>query len=150
MEKGEMMKPEILLVEDDPGDVDLTREALGRQGAPVRLAVVNDGAQAMSYLRRQSPYESSARPDLIILDLNLPRKDGRQVLEEIKKDEGLKTIPVIVLTTSQSDSDIKKAYLLGANCYIQKPLHLDQFMAVFRSINDFWLTVAKLPPSANP
>ncbi len=136
---------EILLVEDDPADVELTKEGLQESKMMVRLNVVEDGVQAMSYLRREPPYSAAARPDLIILDLNLPRKDGREVLKEIKCDEALKSIPVVVLTTSQDQFDIQRCYELGANCWVSKPIGLEEFIKIVNSINDFWLTVVRLP-----
>ncbi len=135
----------ILLVEDNPGDVRLTMEALKDADVPNRLSVVRDGVEAMEFLRRQGQYVAAPRPDLILLDLNLPRKDGRQVLKEIKADDMLKRIPVVVLTTSRAEEDILKAYDLNANCYITKPVDLDQFTQVMRAIEVFWMTVVKLP-----
>lgn len=136
---------EILLVEDSPGDVRLTREALKEGKVLNNLSVVGDGAAALDFLRRKGPYENRARPDLILLDLNLPKKDGREVLEEIKDDPDLKRIPVVILTTSSADRDIAKSYDLHANCYITKPVNLEQFISVVKSVEDFWLTVVKLP-----
>lgn len=136
---------EILLVEDNPGDVRLTQEALKDGKVRNNLHVVEDGVAAMAFMRQEGQYANVPRPDLILLDLNLPRKDGREVLAEIKADEGLKRIPVIVLTTSQAEEDICKAYGLNANCYIAKPVDLDQFITVIKSIEDFWLTIVKLP-----
>jgi chemotaxis family two-component system response regulator Rcp1 len=136
---------EILLVEDNPGDVRLTIEALRESKVRNNLKVAADGVKAMSYLRREGEYADVERPDLILLDLNLPRKDGRQVLAVIKADPELKTIPVVVLTTSQAEQDVLQSYQLQANCYITKPVDLEQFMNVVRSIQDFWLTVVKLP-----
>ncbi|MFP4435819.1 MAG: response regulator [Chloroflexaceae bacterium] len=135
----------ILLVEDNPGDVRLTMEALKDADVPNRLSVVRDGVEAMEFLRRQGQYVAAPRPDLILLDLNLPRKDGRQVLKEIKSDDMLKRIPVVVLTTSRAEEDILKAYDLNANCYITKPVDLDQFTQVMQAIEVFWMTVVKLP-----
>ncbi len=137
----------ILLVEDNPGDVRLTMEALKDAEVPNKLSVVRDGVEAMEFLRRQGQYATASRPDLILLDLNLPRKDGRQVLKEIKADDTLKRIPVVVLTTSRAEEDILKAYDLNANCYITKPVDLDQFTQVMQAIEVFWLTVVKLPKS---
>ena len=137
---------EILLVEDSAGDIRLTREALKEGRVNNTLHVVEDGAQAMDFLRRLSGYADAPRPDLILLDLNLPRKDGREVLAEIKRDDGLARIPVVVLTTSEADQDILKTYQLHANCYIAKPVEIDQFIAVVKGIEDFWLTIVKLPP----
>ena len=136
---------EILLIEDNVGDARLAKEAL--QDAKVRnnLSWVSDGVEAMAFLRRQGSYVGAPRPDLILLDLNLPRKDGREVLSEIKSDETLKRIPVVILTTSQAEEDILRAYHLNANCYISKPVDLDQFMKVVKTIEDFWLTIVKLP-----
>jgi len=136
---------EILLVEDNPGDVRLTREALEDGKVCNNMCVVNDGVEALAYLRGEGKYASAPHPDLILLDLNLPKKDGREVLAEIKADEVLKRIPVVVLTTSQAEQDILKAYDLHANCYITKPVDLDQFIMVVKSIEDFWLTIVKLP-----
>ncbi len=137
---------EILLVEDNPGDVRLTREALKDGKVTNNLSVVRDGEQAMAFLRRESDYAEAPRPDLILLDLNLPRKDGREVLSEIKADQDLRRIPVVILTTSNHEHDILEAYDLNANCYITKPVDLDQFIGVVRSISSFWLTIVKLPP----
>jgi chemotaxis family two-component system response regulator Rcp1 len=136
---------EILLVEDNPGDVRLTFEALKDAKVINHLNVAKDGIEALALLRRQGPYANAARPDLILLDLNLPLKDGRQVLSEIKSDEGLKRIPVVILTTSKAEEDILKTYNLHANCYITKPVALDQFITVVKSIEDFWFTIVKLP-----
>jgi len=137
---------DILLVEDSPGDVRLTQEAL--RGAKVNnnMHVVNDGVEAIDFLQRNGEYTKMPRPDLVLLDLNLPRKNGRDVLATIKADPGLRRIPVVVLTTSEADEDILKAYDLNANCYITKPVDLDQFIRVVKSIQEFWLTVVKLPP----
>ena len=136
---------EILLVEDNPGDVDLTREAL--EGAKVRnqLHVVDDGEAAVEFLYRRGEFAAAPRPGLILLDLNLPKKNGRQVLKEIKADPTLAEIPVVVLTTSEADEDILRAYELHANCYITKPVNFKQFLAVIKAIEDFWLTIVKLP-----
>ena len=142
-----MSRPiEILLVEDNPGDVRLTREAFKEAKLANRLHVVGDGVEAMAYLRREGPYATAGRPDLILLDPNLPKKDGREVLAEIKAEDDLKRIPVVVLTTSQAEQDILKVYDLHANCYITKPVDLDQFLRVVQSVEDFWLTIVKLPP----
>ena len=137
---------EILLVEDNPGDVRLTREALREGKVRNNLAVASDGVEAVAYLRKEGEYASAVRPDLILLDLNLPRKDGREVLEEIKGDPFLRNIPVVVLTSSQADDDIACVYDLHANCYVTKPMDLDQFIRVVESIEDFWFTIVKLPP----
>jgi chemotaxis family two-component system response regulator Rcp1 len=137
---------EILLVEDNPADVRLTREALSSDRLWNRLSVAKDGVEAMAYLRREGTFASAARPDLILLDLNLPKKDGREVLAELKADADLKLIPVVVLTLSAVEEDILKTYGLHANCYIQKPVDLRQFMKVMKSIENFWLAIVKLPP----
>ena len=137
---------EILLVEDNPAAVRLTREALKEEKINNSLSVAKDGIEALAFLRREGAYEKAVRPDLILLDLNLPRKDGREVLKEIKEDENLKCIPVVVLTVSEAESDILKTYNLHANCYITKPIDLSQFSRVVKSIQDFWLTIVKLPP----
>jgi chemotaxis family two-component system response regulator Rcp1 len=136
---------QVLLVEDNPGDVRLTKEALKEGKMLNRVTVVGDGVEALSFLRRQGKYADAGQPDLILLDLNLPKKDGRQVLAEIKADPGLKRIPVVVLTTSSAEEDILKTYDLHANCYVTKPVDLEQFMRVVKSIEDFWVTVVKLP-----
>ena len=140
------MRPiEILLVEDNPGDVRLTQEALGEAKVRNNLAVARDGVEALSYLRREPPYEGASRPDLVLLDLNLPRKDGREVLAEIKADPELRRLPVVVLTTSSAEKDVLESYNLYANCYITMPVDLDQFVSIVTSIEDFWLTIVKLP-----
>lgn len=136
---------EILLVEDNPGDVRLTEEALKEGKVLANLRVAKDGVEALAMLRRQTPYEQFRLPDLVLLDLNLPKKDGRQVLQEIKADEELKAIPVVVLTTSSAEKDVAQAYKLHANCYISKPVDLEQFIQVVRAIDTFWLTLVKLP-----
>ena len=136
---------EVLLVEDSPADARLTKEAFRDGKINNRLTVVTDGVEAMNYLRRQAPYEHATRPDLILLDLNLPRMDGREVLREIKNDPALHTIPVVILTTSEAESDIAAAYEYRANCYIQKPVDLPRFLEIVSVIEDFWLTVVKLP-----
>jgi CheY-like chemotaxis protein len=136
---------EILLVEDNPGDVDLTRETLLDSKLLNHMSVVNNGVEAMAYLRREGKHAAATRPDLILLDLNLPKKDGREVLAEIKVDERLRRIPVVVLTTSSAEKDILQTYDLHANCYITKPVNLDQFSAVVRAIEEFWFTIVKLP-----
>lgn len=138
---------EVLLVEDNPGDARLAAEAFKEGAVPCRLHVASDGIEAMAFLRRQGRHETAPRPDLILLDLNLPRKDGREVLAEIKEDPGLRRIPVIVLTTSQAESDIARAYELHANCYIVKPVDFDRFIDVVRGIEDFWCRLVKLSPS---
>ena len=137
---------EILLVEDNPGDVRLTREALREGKVRNNLYVASDGVDALAFLRREGQYADAVRPDLILLDLNLPRKDGREVLQEIKADATLRYIPVVVLTSSQAEQDILRAYDLHANCYVSKPVDLDQFIHVVHSIEDFWFTIVKLPP----
>jgi chemotaxis family two-component system response regulator Rcp1 len=136
---------DILLVEDNPGDIRLTKEALSDANVLHRLTVATDGLEALAVLRRQGRFANAPRPDIILLDLNLPRKDGRAVLAEIKKDPDLRRIPVVVLTTSKAEEDVLHSYDLHANCYIPKPLDLEQFIAVVKSIEDFWFTVAKLP-----
>ena len=137
---------EILLVEDNPGDARLTVEALRDAKVLNRLTVVRDGEEAMAYLHRQGRHSNAVRPDLVLLDLNLPKKDGREVLAEMKADEGLRRIPVVILTTSSAEQDILRSYDLHANSYITKPVALDEFMKVVRTIEDFWLAVVKLPP----
>ena len=137
---------EILLVEDNPGDVRLTREALKDAKVLNNLSVVPDGEEAMEFLRQRGKYRAAPRPDIVLLDLNLPRKDGREVLEEIKRDEGLMTIPVVVLTTSKAEEDIIRSYRLHANCDIPKPVDFDRFMEVVRQLENFWLAVVHLPP----
>ena len=137
---------EILLVEDNPGDVRLTTEALTEAKVRNRLAVARDGVEALQYLRREPPFESATRPDIILLDLNMPRMDGREVLQELKADPALSSIPVVVLTTSESEEDVLRSYQLHASCYITKPVDLEQFLKVVRSVEDFWLTVVRLPP----
>jgi two-component system, chemotaxis family, response regulator Rcp1 len=140
---------EILLVEDNAGDVRLTIEALRENRVQINLYVARDGEEAMAFLNRIEPFEDAVRPDLILLDLNLPKKDGREVLEEIKCNPFLKRIPVVVLTTSSAETDILKSYDLHANCFITKPVDLDQFLKVIKSIEDFWLAIVKLPPHEN-
>jgi CheY-like chemotaxis protein len=137
---------EILLVEDNPGDVNLTRIALADREINVNLSVVADGVEAMNFLHRKGEYHQAIHPDLILLDWNLPRKDGREVLLEIKANERLQRIPIVVLTTSQSEEDILKAYNLHANCYITKPVDFNRFIQIVQSIEDFWFTVVQLPP----
>jgi len=136
---------EILLVEDNPGDADLAREALRDSKVANALHGVVDGVQAMEFLRRQGRFVNAMRPDLVLLDLNLPKKDGREVLSEMKSDDDLKRIPVVILTTSQDEADVLNSYNLHANCYITKPIDLSQFLKVVRAIEDFWLTIVKLP-----
>lgn len=142
------VKPiEILMVEDNPGDVRLTVEALKEGKVRNKLHVVEDGVEAMAFLRGEGEYADAPRPDLILLDLNLPKKDGREVLAEIKGDPNLRRIPVVVLTVSEANEDILKTYDLHANCYVTKPVDLDQFIVVVKSVEDFWLTIVKLPPN---
>lgn len=136
---------DILLVEDNPGDVRLIKEVLSNNKTLINIFNVSDGVEAMDYLYSRGQFSDAVKPDLILLDLNLPRKDGREVLEEIKSDDSLKFIPVLVMTISQSEEDIFKSYNLHANCYITKPIDLHQFMKVIKSIEDFWFSVVKLP-----
>jgi CheY-like chemotaxis protein len=138
-------KADVLLVEDSAAEARLALEALQEAQFPVELHVASDGFQAMDFLRRQGPYQDAPRPHLVLLDLNLPRKDGREVLRDIKEDDELRSIPVVVLTTSQAQSDITRAYELHANCYIQKPLELDGFIKIVKSIHRYWLQMAELP-----
>jgi chemotaxis family two-component system response regulator Rcp1 len=139
------MPIEVLLVEDSPGDVRLTQEAFREANPGIHLHVATDGVEAMAFLRREGPHAHAPRPDLILLDLNLPKMDGREVLAHIKDDAGLKTIPTVILTTSDAEADIVKSYQLQANCYLSKPVQLDAFESLVGSINDFWLTKVKLP-----
>ncbi len=139
----------ILLVEDNPGDVDLAREALAAGKLHNTLQVARDGVEAMDFLHKAGKFSDAPRPDLIILDLNLPKKDGRQVLAEIKEDENLKRIPVVILTTSRAEDDVLKSYNLHANCYINKPMELQQFLHVIQSIEKFWLSIVVLPDTEN-
>lgn len=142
----ETVRPvQVLLIEDNPGDVRLTQEALKEGKVVNRLTVVPDGIEALACLRKQGKYADAARPDLILLDLNLPKRDGREVLAEIKADDNLKRIPVVILTTSEDKHDIAKSYSLHANCYITKPVDLEQFIAVVKCIEDFWLGIVVLP-----
>jgi CheY-like chemotaxis protein len=138
---------EILLVEDNPADVRLTMEALKEDKVLNHLSVAMDGVEALAFLRHEGHYAGAPRPDLVLLDLNLPRKDGREVLAEIKRDPDLRRIPVVVLTTSQAEQDIVKSYDLYANCYVTKPVDLHQFISAVKSIEGFWFTVVKLPPN---
>lgn len=138
---------EILLVEDNPGDVRLTKEALKEGKVKNSLHVVGDGIEALACLRQEGEFANAIRPDLVLLDLNLPRMDGRELLEIIKVDDDLKRIPVVILTTSKAEEDIIKTYNLHANCYITKPVDLDQFIKVVKTIEDFWMTIVKLPPN---
>jgi CheY-like chemotaxis protein len=137
---------EVLLVEDNPGDVNLTRLALADREINVNLSVVTDGVEAMNFLHRYGEYHQAVHPDLILLDWNLPRKDGREVLIEIKADERFQRIPIVVLTTSAAEEDILKAYNLHANCYITKPVDFNEFVQIIQSIENFWFTIVKLPP----
>jgi two-component system, chemotaxis family, response regulator Rcp1 len=136
---------EILLVEDNPGDVRLTVEGLNEGKVRNHLHVARDGVEALAFLRREGEFSNAVRPDLILLDLNLPRKDGREVLQDLKSDPMFRTIPVVVLTTSRSEQDVLRSYELQANCYITKPVDLEQFITVVKSIEDFWLTIVTLP-----
>jgi CheY-like chemotaxis protein len=137
---------EILLVEDNPGDVRLTEEALRDAKVSNHMSVARDGVEALAFLRREGEHAAAPTPDLILLDLNMPRKDGREVLAEIKEDVKLRRIPVVILTTSKDEADVLKTYDLHANCYVTKPVDLDAFIEVVQSIEDFWLTLVKLPP----
>jgi two-component system, chemotaxis family, response regulator Rcp1 len=146
---GEKGRPiEVLLVEDSPGDVRLTQEAFRDANSSIHLHVASDGVDAMAFLRREGPHRDAPRPDLILLDLNLPRMDGREVLASIKGDDALRTIPTVILTTSEAEVDISTSYQLRANCYLSKPVQLDAFELLVKSINDFWLTQVKLPQQA--
>ena len=140
---------EILLVEDNPGDERLTREALKEGKVYSNLHWVKDGVEAMEFLRREGKHKSAPRPDIILLDLNLPKKDGREVLHDIKNDDDLKRIPVVVLTTSKAEEDVLRTYNLHANCYVTKPVDLEKFIVVVKSIDVFWLTVVTLPPNGH-
>jgi len=139
------MPIEVLLVEDSPGDVRLTQEAFRDANREIRMHVASDGVEAMAFLRQQGDHSHSPRPDLILLDLNLPKMDGREVLAHIKDDQSLKLIPTVILTTSDAEADIVKSYQLQANCYLTKPVQLDEFELLVKSINDFWMTKVKLP-----
>ena len=147
---GDENRPvEILLVEDNPGDERLTREALKEGKVYSNLHWVKDGVEAMEFLRREGKYSDVPRPDIILLDLNLPKKDGREVLQDIKNDDALKRIPVVVLTTSKAEEDVLRTYNLHANCYVTKPVDLEKFIVVVKSIDVFWLTVVTLPPNGH-
>lgn len=147
MKHNHCMHPvEILLVEDNPADQDLTREAFSQGKINNNLHVVEDGEQAMAFLKQEGNYAGVPRPDLVLLDLNLPLKDGREVLEEIKSDNSLCTIPVVVLTTSDDEADVLRSYQLHANCYLTKPVDFESFIHAIRSLEQFWLTLVKLPP----
>ena len=139
----------ILLIEDDPGDVELIREALQDSKLLLNLHVTGDGVEAMAYLRREGVYANAPVPDLILLDLNLPKKDGSQVLKEVKSDDKLKMLPIVVVTTSKAEEDIVRSYTLGANCCVTKPVGLDEFMRLVHGISDFWLTIVRLPTRTN-
>jgi two-component system response regulator len=142
-----LMKPiEILLVEDDEGDVDLTMEVMSMSKMKVNINVVVDGIECLKFLRKENGYKDKPFPDIVLLDLNMPRKDGRETLEVIKKDPKLRMIPIVVLTTSDANEDIVRSYTTGANCYVTKPVGLDQFTKIVTAIEDFWFTVVKLPP----
>jgi two-component system response regulator len=136
---------DILMVEDDPGDVELTREGFRECALAAVLHVVEDGIEALRFLRRQGPYREAVVPDLILLDLNLPRMDGRELLRELRADDSLKAIPVVVLTTSEADTDIFDCYRLGANCYLSKPVRLDDYLSMVQSLGVFWFSIAHLP-----
>ena len=140
---------EILLVEDNPGDIRLTKEAMKEAKIVNNLNVVEDGVEALAYLRKKGEFKNAIRPDLILLDINLPKKNGREVLAEIKQDKNLKQIPVIILTISKAEEDIIKTYELHANCFITKPVDMDQFIKVVKSIEYFWFSIVKLPPNKN-
>lgn len=140
---------EFLLAEDNPGDVRLTKEALRESKIRNNLNVVPDGVEAMAFLRREEKYADAPTPDVVLLDLNLPKKDGREVLAEIKSDPVLKRIPVVIITSSEAEQDILRTYDLHANCYVTKPVDLDQFIKVIQSIESFWLTIVKLPSSVS-
>jgi two-component system, chemotaxis family, response regulator Rcp1 len=139
------MAIEVLLVEDSPGDVRLTQEAFREANKSIHLHVASDGVEAMDFLKRRGTSVNAPRPDIILLDLNLPRMDGREVLVHIKEDEDLKAIPTVILTTSDSEADVAKSYQLHANCYLRKPVQLDEFESLVKSINDFWMTKVQLP-----
>jgi CheY-like chemotaxis protein len=145
---GAGMPVEVLLVEDSPGDVRLTQEAFRDANRSIHLHVATDGVEAMAFLRKEGVHADVPRPDIILLDLNLPKMDGREVLAHIKEDASLKTIPTVILTTSDAEADIVKCYQLQANCYLSKPVQLDAFEALVKSINDFWITKVKLPQKA--
>jgi two-component system response regulator len=140
---------EVLLIEDDPGDVELTETALARSKLKINLNVVNDGEEAIAYLRGEGQYTDAVRPNLIVLDLNLPGLSGLEILSAIKSDQRLKSIPVVILTTSDASTDIIKSYELGVNCYVTKPIGLKEFVKIFNSIEDFWFTVVQLPHQGN-
>lgn len=139
------MSIQILLAEDNPDDVELMREALVESKLDIGVHAVSDGVEAMAFLRRETPYENAPKPDLLLLDLNMPRKDGREVLKEVRADSNLRGLPVVILTTSQAEQDISDAYELCANCYVSKPVDFEQFMKVVGAIEQFWFTIVKLP-----
>src|SRR5665213_910359 len=143
---NEHKQANVLLIEDSPGDVRLTRDAFHDANKTIQLHVASDGVEAMAFLKHEGTQANTPRPDLILLDLNLPKMDGREVLAHIKEDENLKTIPTVILTTSVAKEDIEKSYQLRANCYLSKPVELEEFEGLVKSINDFWLTKGKLPP----
>ena len=148
MNQTQLTRPiEILLVEDNPGDVELTREAIENSKLLNKMRVVEDGEAALAFLRREGSYADAPRPDLILLDLNLPKLDGRELLAEIKADENLRRIPVVVLTTSRAEEDVLKSYNLHANCYITKPIGFNEFAKVVKAIKEFWLNIVLLPPN---
>jgi two-component system response regulator len=149
-EKPGIAPIEVLLVEDNPGDIRLTREAFKDARLHINLSVTTDGMAAMAFLNREGDHAAAPRPDLILLDLNLPKKNGREVLKEVKSDPALQSIPVVILTTSSSEVDVIKSYQLHANCYISKPVSLEGFLEVVKSIDQFWLTVVKLPNGTHP
>ncbi|MFI5955579.1 response regulator [Cryptosporangium sp. NPDC051539] len=146
MTQPEPLPIEVLLVEDDPGDVLMTKEAFDDHKLRNTLHVVNNGVDAMAYLRKEAPYEGVPTPDLVLLDLNLPRMDGREVLAEIKKDDALRRIPVVVLTTSEAEEDVLRSYNLHANAYVTKPVDFEQFVNVVRQVDEFFLSIVRLPP----
>lgn len=151
MRPDELARPfHVLMIEDNPGDARLAMEALRDSQVRITMTVVEDGVEAMELLRREGQHKSASVPDVIILDLNLPRKDGREVLAEAKADERLARIPIVVLTSSRAEQDILRAYDLGANCYITKPVDLEEFLRVVKSVAEFWLTVAELPGMCRP
>lgn len=144
------MRPiNILLVEDNPADIDLTREGLKESKLLIKLSVVMDGVAALDFIHQRDPYQQMPHPDVILLDLNLPRKDGREVLQNIKGDAKLKRIPVVILTSSNAETDVVRSYDLGANCYVQKPLDIHSFQQIVQSIEQFWFLIVKLPPSVS-
>jgi CheY-like chemotaxis protein len=150
-EQTNLRPARILLVEDSPGDIRLTEEALHESRVKVDLVAVKNGEDALAYLYREAGYEDAPRPDLILLDLNMPKTDGREVLARIKEDADLRRIPVVILTTSRTQEDVARSYEHQANCYISKPINLDKFIEVIQAVNDFWLTVVSLPPEGkNP